>query len=225
MTELPGVLPIDSVEQVTLPAIRPSAAWYVLGVTVIVGGLLAAFLILTAGAFGYLREIEELPRVELPGPEQVELPAGQLTVFHEPGGGLVYPGDALGLVVTGTDGDALEVASRGEADQYVSAERAGVAVAEVVIPASGRYEVRVTSDAEGAVAIGARPREHLTAYGIAAVAVTLLAVAVGVVTLVVVRRRRARSLQRRFEWQRSRQDTIAPLGQPENASGPMVGGR
>jgi hypothetical protein len=195
-----GVPPIEAVEQVTLPPIRPAAGWYVLGAAVIVAGLVGGFLLLTAGAFGYLRQIDDLARVGVPGSGAVDLPGGEVAIYHEPSGGAAFGPDALGLSVVSADGDELAL-QPSQGDDYAVDDRRGVEVARVVVERPGTYDV-TTAAGTGELALGAAPGRHLTAFGAGALALAGVALVVGTVQLVVVRRRRRRALAERDALQR-----------------------
>jgi hypothetical protein len=184
---------IDAVEQRTLPPIRPGAGWYVLAGVIIVGGLVAAFLLLVVGAFGYLRQIEDLARFDAPGPATLDLPAGDLVVYHEPPGGVLYRGDALALEVRDPAGDAVPVGSPQVDDTYVSGTRRGGSVATVEVPAPGPYQLSVDAGVPGSIAVGPEPGRRLTTYGWASLLVAGAAVIGGTALLVTVRRGRRRS--------------------------------
>jgi len=184
---------IDAVEQRTLPPIRPGAGWYVLGALIIGGGLVAAFLLLVVGAFGYLRQIEDLARFDAPGPATLELPAGDLVVYHEPPGRTLYRGDALALEVRDPAGGSLPVGPPQVDDTYVSGTRRGGSVAMVEVPASGSYVLSVDAAVPGSIAVGPEPGRRLTTYGWASLVVAAAAVIGGTALLVAVRRGRRRS--------------------------------
>lgn len=184
---------IEAVEQRTLPPIRPRAGWYVLGAVIIGGGLVAAFLLLVVGAFGYLRQIEDLARFDAPGPATLDLPAGDLVVYHEPTGGVLYRGDALALEVHDAAGDAVPVGPPQVDDTYVSGTRRGGSVASVEVSTAGAYRVSVDAAVPGAIAVGPEPGRRLTTYGWASLVVAAGAVIGGTALLVTVRRGRRRS--------------------------------
>jgi hypothetical protein len=193
---------IDAVEQVALPPIRPGSGWYGVGGAVIALGLLGAFLLLTAGAFGYLRAIDDLQRVPVPGDDSLVLPGGEVVVYHEPAGGPVLSAAALGLTIGTPQGDDLPL-DASEGDEYAVEARAGVEVGRVDVPTGGEHVVG-TTDGTGELAIGPPPGRQLTAYGVGALALAALAVVGGLAILLVVRRRRRAAIEERHRAQRER---------------------
>jgi hypothetical protein len=201
----PGEAPtIDPVDQLVLPPLRPRTAWYVVGVSVIVLGLAAAFGLLTVGAFGYLRDIDDFARLDAPGHTSARLDAGTNRVYHEPRGRALASLEDLGLVVEDPDGAPVEVRPPASSEHYQVERRSGTAVGEFVAPASGTYEITAAGEAPGRLAVGPSPRPRLRLLGQAAVAVALVSVATGVTVLVVTRRRRRRAQAARLEQQQVR---------------------
>ncbi len=186
---------IEPVEQCTLPPVRPAKAWYLLGVAVIVGGLASAFFLLTAAAFGYLREIDDLVRVALPAEgRDLVLPSGELVVYHEPRGALVRPPD----LEVAFDPSAEVVASC--CDGYEVEGRRGWEVARVQVPSAGTYRIRAAGG-DGSLAIGPEPGQRLSAFGWSAVVTAATTVLVGLAIVVTVARRRRRSEAQRLAAQ------------------------
>lgn len=196
------VPPIDAVEQVTLPPIRPGVGWYVLGAAVIVLGLVGGFFLLTAGAFGYLGEIDDLQRTSLPGDESIVLSRGDVIVFHEPEGGLVGSPASLGLTLRDPAGRPVTLEDLEQPDRYAVQERQGVAIARFTVQTSGRYEVSSTGGT-GSLAIGPSPGGRLTRFGTIALVTAAVALVAGVALVVGTRRRRRRAHAERVAMQQS----------------------
>jgi hypothetical protein len=195
-SEVPAIEPV---EQLTLAPIRPRAGWYALGGLVIAAGLLGGFLLLTAGAFGYLRAVGDLVRVDAGREESVRLPAGEIVVYHEPDRVLAGAAE-LGLVVS-VDGTPVAL-QPSEGDDYAVDARQGWEVARFRLDEAAAVDVATTAG-DGQLALGLEPGRDLTGYGIGALVLAGVALVVGVVVLVVVSRRRSAATAERLATQQA----------------------
>lgn len=194
---------IDTVEQVDLAPIRPGRGWYAAGSLVIGAGLVIGFFLLASGAFGYLRDLSDLTRIEVPGTGEAVLAPGTVTVFHEPEGGPVVAPGGYDLEILDPAGTVVVPRPPSSPDQYVVEGRRGWAVAEFEAPVEGRYRFTVGAGATGQLAVGPSPTERLATFGVAGMIVAGSALLVGVATLLVTRRKRARSTAARLDRQRA----------------------
>jgi hypothetical protein len=203
---VPEIAPVD---QLVLPPLRPSSAWYAVGVTVIVLGLAGAFGLLTSGAFGYLHEVNALLRMDVPGEVTVEMREETVAIYHEPEGGPLVSLASLDLEVTDPEGQAVTVRPTDGDDRYFIEDRHGISVGEFTAESPGAYRIEARGDASGHLAIGPSPRRRLTWFGLGAVVVAVVGIVVGTVILVVTRRRRARARAARLvQQQASRVDRM-----------------
>jgi hypothetical protein len=211
------VPPIEAVDQVVLAPLRPSVGWYVAGVAVIVLGLGGGFALLTSGAFGYLEDVDELERIGVPGRVDVELSAGEILVYHEPGRGPVAGRDVLGVSIEAPDGRAVELRDATGEDRYLIEGRRGYSIAAFDAASDGRYTIDASGQGTGELAVGPSPRERLTSFGWLALAVSVISLVLGTVMLAITRSRRRHALAARRAEQQGRRVARAarrPTGRP-----------
>ena len=122
----------------------------------IVAGGVGFFVFLLASIFGFLGGLQ---RVDVPGSRDLELKAGEHTVYWEVASRILKPGgrpDALRVAVARDDADVplREVGSM--KTTYSSGSRAGVSIYTFDVPSKGTYGIRAsgTAPGDGAVAVG-----------------------------------------------------------------------
>jgi hypothetical protein len=195
--------PIDPVEQVTLPPLRPSSRWYVVGGGLIIVAIAVAAFLFVRGIFGFIGQIGDFDRVDVPGTEIIHLDEGEWVLYHEPPGTF---GTALGpsdvQVSEVSSGDAILVRPMSMSMTYQDGSRDGVAIGRFDAPREGSYEISV-GDSEfgpssgGELAVGRPLFDGLIGWIVGSFGVGSVGVIVGSIILIVVGVKRTKAKRAR----------------------------
>jgi hypothetical protein len=195
--------PIEPVEQVTLPPVRPSGTWYAVGGGLIVLAIAVAVFLFLRGIFGFIGQIGDFDRVDVPGTEIIHLDEGEWVLYHEPPG--IY-GSSLSAsavhVTEVSDGEAIPVRAMSTSMTYQDGTREGFSIGRFDAPREGSYEISV-DDSEfgpssgGELAIGRPLFDGLVGWLVGSFGVGTIGVVVGSVTLIVVGVKRTKAKRAR----------------------------
>jgi hypothetical protein len=173
----------------------PSGLWYAVGVVLIVGSIIAAIVLLVSGVFGLTDRVERLQRISVPGTEVVSFDsAGGRTIYYEAPGanddGFSLP--AVTVRIEGVEGGEV-VALRGYngTATYSANGREGRALSTFSIEEPGSYEVEVSGEPGGTIALGESVFGDTGRRVLPAVLILFAGVIGGITTLVLTATRRS----------------------------------
>jgi hypothetical protein len=190
---------IEPVHQVTLTPLRPKAFWYWVGAFVMVLAAAIAVFMFVKGVFGFVGQIDDFPRVDVPGSEVVHLEGGEWVLYHEPGPGSFSGMSAQDLNVSTVPGErSVPVRTHSLGETYDDGARSGVAVGTFDAPVEGNYRITVSGGGTGGqVAVGRPLFDGLLPWLLGGMAVGGIGFVVGLVILIVVGVRRSADKRRR----------------------------
>lgn len=198
--------PIEPVQQVTLPPLRPRATWYWVGGGVAAVAAAIAVFLFVRGLFGFIGQVDDFSRLEVPGSTVVHLEAGEWMLYHEGRTGFGSLNATDVDVSTVPDESSIAVQSGDLSMTYDDGTRSGVSFARFDAPADGNYRITIDDPFEtgGEVAVGRPLFDALVPWLVGAVGVGGVGVLAGLTTILVVAVRRTRA-------KRLRQPATPPL--------------
>jgi hypothetical protein len=181
--------------------LRPSTAWYWVGVLLMVGGIVGGIVFGVTRVSDAFGKVDDFPRVAVPGRADIDLDAGGYTIFHE------YPGasDAYGfsftptVAITGPDGSLVDLDSYAGSESYNLSGHEGRAVWTFDAPVDGSYRVEVRGEPEPfeEIAIGTSYVGQMLLGIFGGIALAGLGVLIGGVLMIVIGVKRGRARRAR----------------------------
>jgi hypothetical protein len=189
--------------------LRPSTLWYWIGALIIVGGAIGGVVFGTTRVVGAVNDVDDWPRVPVPGELEVELSEGEYTLYLEyPGAGSTYDDfgfdptwDPPEVELVDADGDEVigAVQTSFTTTTYSYTGHEGRSFGELDVPADGTYTVIVRSEPEPRqqVALGNDPIGDILIGVFGGLGIAGLAAIVGLVVVVMTAVKRGRDKRRR----------------------------
>ncbi|MFC6010417.1 hypothetical protein [Nocardia lasii] len=175
--------------------VRPSGWWIVVGALVIVLGVISA---VAVGVTGFVRmsgDIDSFQRVEVPGSGELDLDAGDYTIYFEyPGASSAGTPESVWVALTDPAGEEVLIEDYSSRQTYGLGGHEGRAIFTFRVDESGVYTLDTEGGPNITVAVGHSLGSSIVGTVLIALAIGLISVFVGLAILLtaVIRRSRAR---------------------------------
>jgi hypothetical protein len=187
--------------------LKPSSAWYWVGAAIALAGVIGGIVFGVTRVTAAIDDVDDWPRVAVPGREDVALDEGEHTLFVEYPGAADYGtyyepfGDDPVVELVDASGDEVigAVAPRFSSTTYTYSGHEGRSFGTLHVPADGTYTLVVRGEPEPGqtVAVGDDPVGPVLIGVFGGIGIAGLATLVGLVVVIVVAVRRGREKRRR----------------------------
>lgn len=204
--------------------LRPSSAWYWVGVVIMVAGIVGGIVFGVTRVSDAVGKVDDFPRVAVPGSAEIDLDAGGYTVFHEyPGASQSYGFSFTPTVeITAPDGAPVDLDSYAGSETYNLSGHEGRAVWTFDAPVGGAYRVEVRGEPEPfeEIAIGTSYVGQMLLGIFGGIAFAGLGVLIGGVLMIVIGVKRGRARRARQPPPSFPPPGVYPVGAPDMAGTP-----